>query len=43
MSKLKKGSKQRMKKKLTKGQKYIANQAAPFDEIDKNDFKKLNQ
>jgi hypothetical protein len=42
MSKLKKGSKHRQKKKLTKGQEYIATQAAPFDEIGKNDFVKLN-
>ena len=42
MSKLKKGSKHRQKKKLSKGQEYIATQAAPFDEIGKNDFVKLN-
>jgi hypothetical protein len=42
MSKLKKGSKHRKKKKLSEGQMYIARQAEPLDEIGKNDFDKLN-
>ncbi len=42
MSKLKKGSKHRKKKKLSPGQMKIAKQTAPFDEITKSDFDKLN-
>jgi len=45
MSKLKKGSEpHRSKNKgLTKGQKFIAQQSAPVDQIDSGDFKVLNQ
>ena len=45
MSKLKKGSKPHRNKNkgLTKGQKYIAQQSAPVDQIDSGDFKVLNQ
>ena len=45
MSKLKKGSKPHRDKNKgrTKGQKYIAQQSSPVDQIDSGDFKVLNQ
>ena len=46
MSKLKKGNRPRIKngkKPLSKGQKYIASQTAPFDVINASDFKALKK